>query len=960
MMAPMTGGWTSGWRAQFRLLGPVEVVRTGGMEPLPAQPRCVLATLLVSAGEVVTVDRLIDALWGEQPPGNARNAVQVYLSRLRRLLDGAAEVHIETEGRHGYRMHVPPASVDLHRFRDLVAQARNAEPVRAESLSMQALRLWRGEPFGGAAGDWLHRQLTPGLLEERLQAQELRASCLSRLERHGEATAELSTLLAEHPTREQLAESLMVSLHHTGRTAEALAAFRDVRQRLVDELGIEPGIGLRRLHESILADTDDGGPARVVPAQLPADVSRLLGRTDTLTELVAELTGADGATPRIATITGTGGVGKSALAIHVAHRVRTSFPDGQLYASLTGADGWPVEPADVLAEFLLALGVDTAGLPAPEQRVALYRSLLADRRVLVLLDGAVDVSQVRPLLPGSAGCAVLVTSRSRLAGLAATHRTELGGLVTEASVGLVASVLGPRRVAAEPEAARRLAELCGQLPLALRVSAARLTNRRQWRIATLVDRLSDERARLDELRLGDLDVRASFALSYQHLAPDAARAFRLWSAAACDSLTDTAAAAMLDVPRSESDRLADALIDLHLLESVGEDLLHLHDLLRQFGRELIGENGDDTEVVDAVGRLTAWYLHGFSAAMVRSFPGLRTVRLLSPAPEVPAFASPQVALEWLERERSNVVAVALDAAERGVIPPKDLSWLANAFGRYAGQRGHLRQWHALARAAVEVARRFGDLRSEARAMVALGGAAHRLSELEAAAAHLADAVGRLQDSGDATEASAMGSLALVYGSLQRSDEVMRHLLRANEIYRQVGDRRGQASTLADLGRQRNEIGDHHQAMADFRQVIALSRELSAADLEADGQNGLAEALRELGDHAGADEGHRRALDLLAGRRHLAAEAAALVGLAGGRRRANDRRAAVEYLERAATAYRDGQFDVELALVLADLGALLARDQPERATVCHDEASEIAERLATVQADRIRARIARTR
>ncbi|MGH3761450.1 BTAD domain-containing putative transcriptional regulator [Actinophytocola sp.] len=954
------GGGSAGWSAEFRLLGSVEVVRDGRpLASLAAQPRCVLAVLLLGAGDVVSTDRLIDAIWGERPPEEPRNAVQVYVSRLRRLLTGAGSVVIGTAGRHGYRMQVPPDSVDLFRFRRLVAEASSAGGARVVDTLDEALALWRGDPFGGAAGDWLHRQVTPTLEAEYLRAREERARALGRLGRHGEAIGELSTLLADHPTHEQVATSLMSALHATGRTAEALAVYRDLRAGLVEELGLEPGEAVRRLHESILAGDGAAGeePGRpggpVVPAQLPADVPLFVGRDDLARSMCDRLT-ARGAAPRVVVVAGAGGSGKSTLAVHVAHLVRGEFGDGQLFATLSAAD-----PVDVLADFLLALGTPQARIPGTlEQRAALFRSATAGRELLVVLDDARDAAQVRPLLPGHAGCAVLVTSRSRLAALEATDRVPVEGLPAAEAVGLLSSMLGAERVAAEPEAAAELARHCGHLPLALRVSAARLTNRPQWPIRMLAERLADERARLDELALGDLDVRASFMLSYQQLDPDAARAFRLWSLAAARSLPEQAAAAMLGAARRAADAVAETLTDLHLLDLTPTGHLRLHDLLRQLGRDLAGELDLPEVREDALGRLTGWYAHSFAAALAAALPGVRPARYLLPGAEAAArFGTAAEALSWLDTERAALAAVVLDAAGRNLIPPRDLVWVAANFGRYAGPRGYLTEWRQLCRSAVDAAQRFGDRRSEARAMIAMGAVAHRSHELDAAADHLRWAAGEVLDSGDPTEATAIGNLALVYESLQHRGEVVAHLTRAHDIYEQVGDVRGQANALVHLGRQRTELGDLDEASSLFGRALELIGPLAAADLEAGAHNGLADAARLRDQPAAADRHYQAALEIGGATKNPEIQGTALAGIARLRSAAGRTAAAIDHLEQAISAFRYGQFDSRLAPALVELGALLrGSGQSERADICLAEATALASRLGGAEANVVRARI----
>ena len=928
----------TGW--EFRLLGSVEVVRDGTpLAALAAQPRCVLAVLLLGAGDVVPTDRLVDAIWGERPPDDPRNAIQVYVSRLRRLLAGAGTVAIGTVGRHGYRMDVPPDAVDLYRFRRLVAEAGTASGPHVVEILDEALALWRGDPFGGAAGDWLHRQVTPGLAAEHLRAREVRARALAGLGRHGEAIGELSTLLTEHPTHEQVAAALMAALHATGRTAEALAVYRDLRTRLVDELGMDPGEPVRRLHETILAgEAPDGDAPDTVPAQLPADVPLFVGRAGLAADLRDRLTARPGPAPRVVAVTGAGGSGKSTLAIHVAHLVRQEFPDGQLFATLSTVDA-----ADVLADFLVAIGTPQARVPATlEQRAALFRSATAGRALLVVLDNARDATQVRPLLPGNESCAVLVTSRSRLAALAATDRVPVDGLGEDESLALLSAMLGADRVAAEPAAAAELARHCGCLPLALRVSAARLINRPQWPVQLLADRLADERARLDELAVGDLDVRASFLLSYQQLPPEAAHAFRLWSLAG-HALPDAAAAAMLGVRRRPADAAAEILSDLHLVDLTPTGHLRLHDLLRQLGRDLADEHEPPRARDDALGRLAAWYTHSFAAAIAAALPGVRRPRFLLPGDDLTArFTTAAAALSWLDTERAAVAAVALDAAARNLIPPGDLVWLAATFGRYAGPRGHLTEWRQLCQAAVDAAQRFGDRRAEARATIALGVCAHRSHELDAAADHLTWAAGEVADTGDPTEATAIGNLALVYESMRHRGEVVAHLERAHDIYLQVGDVRGQANALVHLGRQRTEAGDLGEAATLFDRALSLATPLGAADLQAAAHNGLASVA---GDATDAEEHYRAALTLADAIHDPEIQGVALAGTARLHRAAGRTAQAVDHLERAVTAFRTARTDVELARALVELGAVLAETgQRERAEACRVDAAALHDRV----------------
>ncbi|HET9137790.1 AfsR/SARP family transcriptional regulator, partial [Actinophytocola sp.] len=434
-------------------------------------------------GRVVPLDRLAEIVWGDDPPAGARNAIQAHVSRLRRTL--TCDVEVELVARHpGYLLRVDPQRIDLHRFRSLVGSAhRSTDPRRSDQLLRAALTLWRGFPLADVTCGAVRNRLVRGLAEEGLAALEHRLANDLRLGRHTETVAELADLAAEHPLRERLAELWILALYRCCRQADALAAYRQTRIRLAEELGIEPSPALKLLHQRILA-ADPGldvalaeAPFRPpVPAQLPAGVAAFTGRAEQLRRLDTLLSG-HGTAPAmvIVALTGPAGVGKTALAVHWAHRIEPRFPDGQLFASLRGsAFGPPPRPTETLAGFLYALGVPAGQVPTDlETAIGLYRTLVADKRLLVVLDDVVDPEQVRPLLPGSAGCLVLVTSRDPLCGLVArdgAHRVALDALTPDEARALLARILPSAR----PDAIAELARLCAHLPLTLRTAAANL------------------------------------------------------------------------------------------------------------------------------------------------------------------------------------------------------------------------------------------------------------------------------------------------------------------------------------------------------------------------------------------------------------------------------------------------------------------------------------------------------
>ena len=555
----------------IRLLGPVQAWSGDRwVRPGPPQQCLVLSLLALRAGQVVPAGQLVDAMWDDSPPRSARNSVQVVLTHLRRALAGTPGVRLARCG-EGYRLEAEPGRVDVHQFRSLVQAGREA-PGAGPALARlgQALALWRGPALADAAATVASAQIQDSLAQERLAAVEARLEALLRCGGAHEAAAQLAGLVTEYPLREHLAGLLMLALYRTGGQGEALAAYRQARAALVRELGVEPGEALQRLHRQILAG-DPGlavasaqhrGPVAaprpaVVPHQLPAVAPHFTGREAELTELasfVPQALGSRGAVV-ISAVAGMAGVGKTALAVRWCHQVAAEFPDGQLYVNLRGfgPEREPVEPAAAIRGFFDALGVRPEQVPeSPEAQAGLYRSLLAERRMLLLLDNAQDEAQVRPLLPASLSCLVVVTSRTRLIGLAASegaHLMSLDVLSAEEARQMLRRCLGPARVQAEQDAVAELIALCGRLPLALAIIAARAADRPDFRLAGLAAELR-ERQRLSALDTGDTatSAEAVFSWSYQQLSAPAARVFRLMSLIPGLELPGHAAAPLAGLP----------------------------------------------------------------------------------------------------------------------------------------------------------------------------------------------------------------------------------------------------------------------------------------------------------------------------------------------------------------------------------------------------------------------------
>ncbi|MFI1800257.1 BTAD domain-containing putative transcriptional regulator [Streptomyces sp. NPDC020379] len=602
---------------RFTVLGPVRAWQGITELPLGArQQRCFLAVLLLRAGTTVPAEELVDALWGERPPLAALGTVRTYAYRLRRIL-GYGTIGPDAGG---YRVDAAPGSVDAAECERLAAEAaRHRAAGRAEAALTalrQALSLWHGEALPGLPGPYAERQRARWA-ERRLELLEARLETELELGRHDRITGELAELADAHPMRERVSHLRMLALYRAGRQAEALDAYAAARRTLITELGVEPGPELRELHGRILAAdpalAPAPGPLRATanaseapaaappaapspepfalpptslpaPRQLPAKSADFCGRQAEKAALRRALL-APG-TP-VAVVCGLGGVGKTELAVHLAHSLAAHFPDGQLYADLHGEDGRPTPPEEILGSFIGAFGIRRDALPAGlTERSVLLRSVLAGRRVLLVLDNARDARQVRPLLPGGPGCAVLVTSRARLTSLTTAHPAELGVLGPEEALQLLTALVGEDRVRADEPAARELLAACGHLPLAVRITAARLVHRPFWTLAGILPRFADGRRRLDFLRTGDLAVETVFRSGYDRLEPAQARAFRLLAVPDTPDLPLDAVAALLGLPREKAEELAESLADASMLETPAPGRYRYHGLLRDFARAL--------------------------------------------------------------------------------------------------------------------------------------------------------------------------------------------------------------------------------------------------------------------------------------------------------------------------------------------------------------------------------------
>lgn len=939
--------------AEFGVLGAVEAKIGGRAVDLGhARQRYVLGVLLIEAGRPVPADQLIDRVWGEGTPQRVAGTLYSYLSRLRGALAGAAEVEIKRQP-GGYLLTADPQSVDLHRFRRLVTEARAADADQAGAdLIGEALGLWRGEPLAGLDTPWsaAFRQV---LLDERSAAELDRNDLLLRLGRHGELLPLLSAAVTEHPLDERLAEQSMLALYRSGRQADADVQFRRIRRRLADELGSDPGPAIRRLHERIIAaDPTLGLPAgetradvaqppvaATVPAQLPADVRAFTGRTAELAALDRLLAAPDGEAPPLALLSGTPGVGKSALAVRWAHRVREAFPDGQLYINLRGYDAeQPVVAADALAGFLSALGVHGPEIPpGVEERAGRYRSELTGRRMLVLLDNASSVEQVRPLLPGTGSCLVLITSRDSLPGLVAVHgaeRVNLDLLPLPDALGLLRRLIGSR-VGQEEAAAADLAAACARLPLALRIAAELAAARADVPLAELVAELGDHRERLDLLDAGDprAEVRAVFSWSYQNLPATAARVFRLVGLHPGASAQIDAVAALTGTTVAEARRQLAVLVRASLVQAGAGGRYGMHDLLRAYAAELAETHDPEPDRSAALTRMLDHYLAGSVAAMSTLYPEAGA-----------AGGDPDAARRWIEAERPNLAAACTWGAAHGW--HRHTVALAETLFRYLDAGGPVAEAVTVTASAVTAARSAGDREAQARALSNLGRLHRRQGHLERAAATYRQALTLYADLGEhAAQALALRNLGSVHWRLGDNRQAADRYQQAGALYRQVNDEAGEADALVRLGLVDERLGDHTAAEKRLLDALEIYERLGDGFSEAY----VLSLLARLPHRADPLEPIAARLEESLAAVRLAedrtGEAYVLTDLAAILARAGRLDEAADHLRQAVTLHRRIGDRASEAEALNDLGQVLhAAGDPDESRRRHDEALALAEEI----------------
>jgi DNA-binding SARP family transcriptional activator/Tfp pilus assembly protein PilF len=976
---------------QFCLLGPLVVRQGETVIPIrPGKQRAVLAVLLLHADKVVPVDDLAEALWEHAPPPSARVGIRNYIKLLRQALGDDGRARIRTEP-PGYLISVTAGELDVAQFEALLrsarAMARAGSWQQAAGRAGAALALWRGEPLADVASEALALREAPRLAEMRLQALETRIDADLHLGGHADVITELKGLAVAHPLREHLHALLMLALYRSGRQAEALAAYQAARRKLVGELGTEPGTELRDLHQRILAGdaalagprpeprtvpeiTPEPGPLAAsgtrpaVPAELPGAVRHFTGRARELAELTGLLDQAAEETPGTAVISlicGTAGVGKTALALHWAHQAATRFPDGQLYVNLRGYDtGQPMLASEALARFLRALGVPGQNIPAQEdERAARYRSLLAGRRMLIVLDNAGEVEQVRPLLPAAPACMTLVTSRDALPGLVARDgaaRLDLDMMPLAEAVALLRALIGAR-VVADPAAAVALATRCCRLPLALRIAAELVMAQPGAALAALAGELAGQR-QLDLLEAsGDprTAVREVFSWSYRRLDPAAARAFRLLGLHSGPEFGRYATAALADVAVEQAGHVLAILARAHLIQPVTPGRYSMHDLLRDYARDLADSSDGEQAQHAALTRLFDHYLYTAAAAMDTLFPAerYRRPRVRPSGTPAPAVTGKAEAQAWLDAERVCLAEAVVYAADGDW--PGHATRLAATLFRYLDTGGHFPEAIVVHSYASHAARRTGDPAADGDALVSLGLVHGHQGRYQQATGHFEQALARYQETGDqAGQARALNYLGLVHCQQGRYQEGTSKLEQALALFHAAGDRTGEAYALSNLGVIERRQGLFEPATDHQRQALALFREID----DRHGQATILDRLGLLGLRRGhyqqAAGYHRQALALFQEFGDHQGEAAchARLGIAG-LRQGRYQQAAVN-LRRALAGYREISDLSGQAEALNGLGeVLLAKGRPGEARSHHAAALAFASQVGD-QEERARA------
>ncbi|MFG6196589.1 BTAD domain-containing putative transcriptional regulator [Nonomuraea sp. JJY05] len=905
----------------IRLLGEVtaEFRRRDFVEPIdlgPARQRATLSILAAAARRPVPMRQLVAGVWGENAPRNAEQSVYTYVAGLRRAFEpdrGRREPSQVLAGMPaGYVLRVEPAQVDALLFAESIEEARRVQRAGDDGQAVrrldEALAMWRGSALSGLSGPFAETE-RDRLEQLRLAALELRAESLLRLGRHRDIVEELRDLTRRNPLRERVRELLMTALFRSGSPAEALQVYEEGRVLLAEELGLSPGEGLRRCHEMVLRA--DAAPApsapapRETPHQLPRSLAEFVGRSEEIARLTERLAPGDETSPGpLLIITGPPGVGKSALAAHVAHLAMNRFPDGQLYVNCRGATPElpALTPLDLLGRFLRALGVPPNAVPADlDEAAAAWRSRLHDRRVLVLLDDAADLAQIRPLLSASLGNTLLVTSRETMSWGEDAVQLELARMSQAESATMLANLAGESRISADAGETARLVRLCDGLPLALRIAGARLAGRPDWSVSELASRLSDERTRLHELVAGDLAVRSSLTASHTALERGsrpvdrlAARTLSLLGLLHVPEITAEAAGALVGVAAGEAEPALERLVDAHLLDRAGPDRYQLHDLIRLFARDL--RSGDSREPL-----IRALSYYAASTRLASHVNDPHRTQLAAPVDAVPhEIGTAQEARAWLRGEEAVLSAAAVQAlnspddtiARLGVNLAFGLLW----HQQLAYRMTEMQQLNTLA---LRVSERLGDAAAALLAHGHIANALRMTGNTDEAVAHLRSELELARRLGDAfAQMRALGNLANTYNSGERYEEGLPWAELQLALARDIGASVGVRFALLTMGHSHLGAGRPEKAREALHEALAYAEEAGDTSHEGHIRLVLGEAHLELEDPEQALPHLLQARELLSATGYLIGKLRCLIRLSRACRmmKAPDR--ALSYLAEA--------------------------------------------------------------
>lgn len=953
---------------KFSLLGPLELSVDGKSYTLGStRQRVVLATLLLEANHVIPISRLIEAVWDDVPPTTAKSQIQTCISALRRVLKNASAESTIATWPTGYEIRIPDNALDISEFTRLAAKGLAAAAAGQQQVAAQDLRaglaLWRGTAVADVDSSTV-QSAAARLNERRLSVLEECITLEIGFGHHEDLIGELTELVMQHPLRERLRALHMLALYRSGRQVEALESFQQARKLFIEELGLEPGVELSALQQAILSKDKtlefphgssrrpvwgDRGDA-VIPRQLPAAIADFTGRDDIAARLVTVLsaTGEEEARERylpVAVLVGLGGVGKTTLAVHVAHTMRTSYPDGQLFLQLRGSDGQPIGTFDLLARLLSVFGIPQSAMPESlAERASTYRSLLSDRRVLVVLDDAENTAQLKPLIPGNPACGVVVTSRHLLAGLEGAKYFQVDDLDEETGTEFVGKVIGPERLAGQEESARALVRLCGCLPLALRIAAAKLVERPHWTIAQMVARMADESKRLDELVLADTAIRATLEMSYRSLSRPAQSLFARLGLVESEDFAPWIGAPLLNVDAQTAGDLLDVLVRAHLVEPQADEngflRFHMHELIRIYARELLAAEVPTAERARAVQRLLGCWLFLASEAHRRisggDFAVLHGRASVWPLPDDVTDELLSKPLDWFRSERTGLVSAVSQAGHAAL---DEMCWdLAVTSVTLFESENQIDDWRKTHEIALDVTRRAGNRRGEASVLSSLG-TLEISQQPNRACRYLRPALAIFETLGDAHgRALALSGLGSVDRLNGRYDSALSYYQEALTGFQQVGDKVYEVDALANMAQIEMSHQDFPAAQVLLDRARHICRAINATRPAAQTGFRFGEFYLRTGELDQAERSFNSVLRLVRDEGDLVGEAYALVGLVMVHTDRSQYVLAEEHWTEALAlsgTIRDNLVQGRLLLAGAEL--YLAKGELEHALTLHNEA-----------------------